>query len=1384
MFDKINPKQNLPELEEQILEFWKKKSIFKKQVEQRPHDDKYVFYDGPPFITGLPHYGHLLGSISKDIIPRFHAMKGKRVERRWGWDCHGLPIESKVEKELGIKNKKEAEAYGIDKLIEHCYKYTRDVSAQWNWYIDKIGRWVDMDNDYRTMDQDYMETVMWVFKQMYDKKHIYEGVRTSLFDPMSGTPISNFEVAMDNSYADIEDPAITVKFPLKSAKPIAKGEEQQVHLLAWTTTPWTMPSNRALVVDKDGDYVLVKVQKLDVELEQGWLINELPDLKKAKKSQITQAYLNNYKDDKGREVKDARIRKQDGVHTLTAKFYAGNKNESGQLIEETKEITKDEYIELIKTAKNKVVKTRYYYPLEDGLTAEIDIYENNLKGLEVVEVEFPSLAKLNNFKKPEWFGKEVTDSRGIYPAHIADMSIEEVKKINAEFKQAAHDYQSHAIEEFIVLGKNRINETMGKNDYEIISQFKGEKLIGLEYTPPFDFIPGNENDFKVYHFDGMVSAEEGVGIVHCAPGFGEIDTKMGEHYGLSMMFENLNDEGKFTDTITDYAGMFYADANPIIIEELKKKNILFKLEKITHRMPISPRWQTPLIYRSQNSWFIDIQKLKPDLIANNEKINWTPENIKEGRFKKGLENAPDWGISRSRYWGTPMPVWQSVSANGEIQERIVIGSRDELMERNDEITKIIFVRHGAADKHKGHIEGLNEKGKAQVKELIANFKIGEGKLKPAVVLSSSMPRALETSEPLAHKLGLEVTIDERFGSIEQKEELYSKKQELGISKLRESDEETVLKANAQQLENDRKTIEDLYKKYKGQTIVIVTHQENIARIRHILEGGNLLGYYKKQIQNAGQFNMYLFRGKLLDLHRPVIDDIVLKGDKEKELKRVSETLDVWMESASMPYAQMHYPFENKDEFEANFPADYISEYIAQTRAWFYVMHVVSTALFNKNSFKNCVTTGVIFGNDGRKMSKSFGNYPDPKGVIQNYGGDALRMYLLSLPLLRGENANIDENAIKGQLRDFLLPLWNIYAFLLTYAEINNWKPDEKLVNNVRSVTTESHKDVDWDHIPFADPKHEMDTWIIAKLQMFIREVTLKLDNYDIPGATALLPEFLGELSKWYIRRSRDRFKNGDTDAMQTLYYVLVEFIKTIAPFTPFISESMYQNLVKNWVGFEAQPESVHLCDYPHADIKFLEKYSTNLKQMESVMAIASMGQTLRVENHAKVRQPLSKIQVTIDREAGKEKQLEEWMKEIIKEELNVKEVIEIGLKDEHQAGEGFVTAEDSKTRAKVTLDLNLSAELKMEGLYREFVRGVQALRKKLGLKYGEQTNVTVYSESADIRDMLETMNEKIKKDINASELTVNTKDGLSAETLVKAGEKIVVNQNEVYVKIG
>jgi len=442
MFKTVNHQQNFAEQEDTITKFWKEHKIFEKSVSSRSKNNRYVFYDGPPFITGLPHYGHLLGSIAKDVIPRYQTMRGKRVERVWGWDCHGLPIESKVEKKLGIKHRKEVEKLGIDKFINECYSYTRETSAEWDYYIDKIGRWVDFKNSYKTMDQEYMESVMWVFAELYKKGLIYEGVRTSLFDTVLGTPISNFEVAMDNSYADVEDPAVTVKFKIT-----AEGKFKDKSILAWTTTPWTLPANKALVVDPLETYVLAKVQNPENEIERAWLVKDMPDLKGLKSAQITQAYLNELKDDSSENLKSIRIRKINDTYELTKKYFVGDNKITGSQIEKTESISKEKYIELIKQAQSKIVKTRYYLPLANRLTAELDVYQNNLQGLNVVEVEFVGPKQANSFEPLDWFGKEVTDSKGIYPPFIANLSFEEVANINNSFIQEKQDYYNACVTE-------------------------------------------------------------------------------------------------------------------------------------------------------------------------------------------------------------------------------------------------------------------------------------------------------------------------------------------------------------------------------------------------------------------------------------------------------------------------------------------------------------------------------------------------------------------------------------------------------------------------------------------------------------------------------------------------------------------------------------------------------------------------------------------------------------------------------------------------------------------------------------------------------------------------------------------------------------------------
>jgi len=888
-FKNIPNNISFPALEEEIISFWKENKIFEKSVDQRPDDNAYTFYDGPPFITGTPHHGHLLSSIAKDIIPRYQTMKGKKVKRVWGWDCHGLPAENKVEEKLGLKSKKDIEQIGVKKYIEECYSYVQNVSQEWEWYIDHIGRWVDFKNAYKTMDLNYMESVMWVFSELYKKELIYKGRRISLYCPRCSTPLSNFEIAMDNSYKDVEDPAISIKFKLK---------DRNASIIAWTTTPWTLPGNLALAI---------------------------------------------------------------------------NKNE---------------------------------------------IY---------------SEIKINN--------------------------------------------------ENIILAKSRIETVLDDQKYEVIKEFKGQELIGLSYQPLYSFFTETLPDYKIYHAD-FVSMTDGTGIVHIAPGFGEDDSALGKENNLSVI-DHVDDEGKIIEQVTPFAGLFVKKADPLVIEDLKSRNLVFKEEKITHSYPFCYRCGTPLIYKSQTAWYLNVQSIKPGMKETNQKINWVPEHIKDGRFGQGIETAPDWCLSRSRYWASPIPVWEC------------------------------------------------ECGERYVPESIADLEAKSGQ-------------------------------------------------------------------------------------------------------------------------------------KVNNLHKPDIDEITIKCAKcNKEVHRVSEVLDCWFESGAMPYAERHYPFENKEQLEKEFPADYIVEYIGQTRGWFYTLHVLSNALFKSESFKNCVVTGTIMGTDGRKMSKLFKNYPDPKMVLQKYSGEAMRLYLMSGVIMVGENMNMNEKEIEDKVKSVLLPLWNCLKYLTTYAQMHDWTPSLNSINN---------------------PTNILDKWIITRTDKLTQEFSQELDKYIIPNAVKLITPYIEDLSRWYIRQSRDRFVSGDKEALQTLWHVLVQFIKTTAPLIPFITEYFYQNLV---LPFDQNcPESIHLDKYPkigQIDANLIEK-------MEIVRQICEQGNMVRKTNNISTRQPLSKI--TID--SSQKINLDDNLLFIIKNELNIKNA-EIIL---------------GKNNLNVTLDTNITPELKAEGDARDLIRQIQSLRKE------------------------------------------------------------------------
>jgi len=1131
--------------EEEVLKFWKENEIFEKSLKKESPKGKYVFYDGPPFATGLPHYGHILGSTVKDIFGRYKTMSGFNVPRRWGWDCHGLPIENIVEKDLGISGKKAIEEFGIDKFTEHARSKVLTYVSEWKKTVDRMGRWVDFDNSYKTMDNTFIESVWWSLGEMNKKGLLYEGVRVLAYCPRCETPIANSEIAMDNSYKDITDISVYVKFKILDEK------YKDTYLLAWTTTPWTLPGNTAIAINKDLIYILVK-----------------------------------------------------------------NTIETG---EETYVLAKD-------------------------------LYEN-LK---------------DKFNNPS-----------------------------------------------------------------IVIEVKGEDLVGLSYEPIFPYykntdMPNKENIWRCWHAD-FVTVDKGTGIAHEAPAFGEDDMNLAKEHNLPFI-RHVEPNGDFSKEVVDFPNVKvkpkedHQSTDILVIKFLAKEGKLFAKEKIIHSYPHCYRCETPLLYYALPSWFVNIQKVKDNLLKKGEDMNWIPSHLKEGRFKNTMESAPDWTISRNRYWASPLPIWKSES--GKV---MMVNSLEDLKSKVKKSgNKYFIMRHGESENNLKNLvsssynnpDSLTEKGRNQVKES-ANKLVNE---KIDLIFSSPFLRTRETTEIVSSTIGIDkdsIIIDDRLHEMSLPmyegrtwEEYHNDYPNTTENFYR------ILEGNESYNDVKKRTLNFLYEienKYKGKNILIVTHGGPSW-----LAIAETLGFSaEKSLEMIKSFDFLLnaeFRelnfipiphnhNYELDLHRPYIDSIVLIDEKGEEYKRIPEVIDCWFESGSMPFAQDHFPFENKDWEKENFPAGFVAEYIAQTRTWFYYTHVISTILFGNSPFKNVVTTGTVLSEDGSKMSKSKNNYPDPWVLFDKYGVDALRFYLVSSTLMKGEDVNFSEKLVQEVSSKIINRLDNVVAFYELYSSKNN------------------------ENIEYKESENILDRWILSRLRQVITDTKNGMENYDLVQATRPFELFIEDLSTWYLRRSRDRLKDGNKEAKDTLYFVLKTIAQLFAPFTPFISEDIWKKLKSS-----SDPESVHLTNFflntnieDDIDVSLIE-------EMKNVREVVTLGLQARQKAGIPVRQPLNQLIIT-------HYELPIVYSEIVKDELNIKEIKIIEGKE-----------------LKVELNTHITEELKQEGNYRELVRAIQDMRKKNELNPNEVINIEI-STSVGGQELINKFKIELMKSINAKEILIKENKG-------------------------
>ncbi len=1126
MANNLPEKSEVAKREERILKFWQEQQIFEKSLAKNVSDEEFVFYDGPPFATGTPHYGHILASAIKDVIPRYQTMRGKRVARRWGWDCHGLPVENIVEKELKISGKKQIEELGIDKFNQTARDKVLTYVADWQKVIERMGRWVDFAGSYKTMDNTYIESVWWALSEMNKLGLLYEGTRVLPYCPRCETPLANAEIAMDNSYKDISDISVFVKFELL--------DEPGTYLLVWTTTPWTLPGNTAVAVGPQISYVKVKI---------------------------------------------------------------------GQ--------------------------------------------------------------------------------------------------------------------EYFILAKDRLLASI-KSDYSIEEEFLGRDLIGKKYKPPFAYYL---TEGRVCGAD-FVNTVDGTGIVHIAPAFGEDDMALAKKENLPIVV-HVDHTGRFQLEVKDFAGQLVKpkDNHQVtdieIIKFLAKRDILFDKQKIVHSYPHCYRCETPLYYYAVPSWFIKIQDLKPRLRELNQEINWIPEHLKFGRFAKSMAGAPDWNISRNRFWATPLPIWKC----DQCQFVKVISSLVELQEEAISAgNKYLAMRHGEADHNVQDIVSsrvdnphhLTDKGREQIKAVLSKLE----KAKIDLIISSDFVRTRETTELIARELSLptaSVIYDKRLREVDFGDFNGRPVAEYYHHFSNPIDKFTKGCPNGEDLMTVKRRmmnlIDDLEGRYQGKNILLISHETPITML---FAGALGLG-----VTEASNFKEthddFLLTGEVkdfsykplphnhdyeLDFHRPYIDKIKLTCNCGGLMSRIPEVVDCWFESGSMPFAAEHYPFEREEQTRRRVPADFVSEYIAQTRTWFYYMHVVATILFNKIPFKNVVTTGSVLASDGQKMSKSKGNFPDPLLILNQYGADALRFYLLSSPLLKAEDACFSELGVGEIYRKVINRLDNVWLFYQTYADV-----EQSVAKKIIS-------------------RHVLDRWIIARLNQLVGEVTEAMDRYELDQALRVINIFIEDLSVWYVRRSRDRFKpeakEERVNASATLAQVFNILARVLAPFTPFVAEEIYRQL-------EGDQESVHLDSWPRV-VDLVDQGL--LEDMIEVRRIVSLGLEARAKAGIKVRQPLARLKI---KKMSLEIKNNSQLLDLIKDEVNVKEI-----------------SSDPELVSEVELDLELTPELKEEGELRDLIRKLQDWRKKSGLKPGELAIMPV---SLARRDLVLKHADVLKLAVNAKEFT-------------------------------